>query len=45
MLKSNFYTDDIKQYVEAARRLGWETEVFTDAARFKEETKKRRTTP
>jgi FMN phosphatase YigB (HAD superfamily) len=40
-----FYTDDIKQYVEAARRLGWEAEVFTDAAHFKEETKKRRTTP
>ncbi len=40
-----FYTDDIKQYVEAARRLGWEAEVFTDATHFKEETKKRRTTP
>ena len=40
-----FYTDDIKQYVEAARRLGWEAEVFTDTAHFKEETKKRRTTP
>jgi FMN phosphatase YigB (HAD superfamily) len=40
-----FYTDDIKQYVEAARRLGWEAEVFTDAAHFKEETKKRRTVP
>jgi len=32
-----FYTDDSPQYVEAARRLGWEAEVFTDAAHFKEE--------
>jgi FMN phosphatase YigB (HAD superfamily) len=31
-----FYTDDIKQYVEAARSLGWEAQVFTDAAHFKE---------
>jgi len=35
-----FYTDDNPQYVEAARCLGWESEVFTDAARFKEKIKK-----
>jgi FMN phosphatase YigB (HAD superfamily) len=38
-----FYTDDIPLYVEAARRLGWEAEVFSDAARFKEEITRRRT--
>jgi len=38
-----FYTDDTPRYVEAARRLGWEAEVFTDAAHFKEEIRKRRT--
>jgi FMN phosphatase YigB (HAD superfamily) len=38
-----FYTDDIPRYVEAARRLGWEAEVFSDAARFKEEITWRRT--
>lgn len=38
-----FYTDDTPRYVEAARRLGWEAEVFTDAAHFKEEIRKLRT--
>ncbi len=38
-----FYTDDTPRYVEAARRLGWEAEVFTDAAHFKEGIRKRRT--
>lgn len=38
-----FYTDDTRLYVEAAQRLGWEAEVFTDAAHFKEEIRKRRT--
>lgn len=38
-----FYTDDIPRYVEAARRLGWDAEVFSDAARFKEEITRRRT--
>ena len=38
-----FYTDDTPRYVEAARRLGWKAEVFTDAAHFKEEIRKRRT--
>jgi 2-haloacid dehalogenase len=37
-----FYTDDNPRYVEAARRLGWEAEVFTDAAQFIEQIKKRR---
>ena len=37
-----FYTDDNPQYVEAARRLGWDAEVFTDAAHFLEQIKKRR---
>ncbi len=36
-----FYTDDTAHYVEAARSLGWEAEVFTDAAHFKEEVRKR----
>jgi 2-haloacid dehalogenase len=36
-----FYTDDNPQYVEAARCLGWESEVFIDAARFKEQIRKR----
>jgi 2-haloacid dehalogenase len=31
-----FYTDDNPRYVEAARRLGWDAEVFIDAAHFKE---------
>ncbi len=38
-----FYTDDTPRYVESARRLGWEAEVFTDAAHFKEGIRKRRT--
>jgi len=37
-----FYTDDNPRYVEAARRLDWEAEVFTDAADFKEQIRKRR---
>jgi len=40
-----FYTDDNPRYVEAAQRLGWEAEVFTDAAHFKEQIRKRRTDP
>ena len=38
-----YYTDDNPRYVEAARRLGWEAEVFTDAAHFKEHIRKYRT--
>jgi len=38
-----FYTDDNPRYVEAARRLDWEAEVFTDAEHFKEQIRKRRT--
>lgn len=37
-----FYTDDSPRYVEAAQRLGWEAEVFIDAAHFKEHVLKRR---
>jgi FMN phosphatase YigB (HAD superfamily) len=37
-----FYTDDIPSYVAAARRLGWDAEVFTDAAQFKKKLGKLR---
>jgi 2-haloacid dehalogenase len=37
-----FYTDDSPRFVEAARRLGWDAEVFLDAAHFKEEVARRR---
>ncbi len=37
-----FYTDDSPRYVEAARRLGWDAEVFIDAAHFKEHVGRRR---
>lgn len=37
-----FYTDDILHHVEAARHLGWDAEVFSDAAQFREEVEKRR---
>jgi FMN phosphatase YigB (HAD superfamily) len=37
-----FYTDDMPTYVEAARQLGWDAEVFHDAARFRYDTEKRR---
>jgi len=40
-----FYTDDNPRYVEAARRLDWEAEVFTDAAHFKEQIRKFRRDP
>jgi 2-haloacid dehalogenase len=36
-----FYTDDNPQYVEAARRLGWDAEVFSDTVHFKEHVRKR----
>ncbi len=36
-----FYTDDTPQHVEAARRLGWQAEVFSGAAHFKEEIRRR----
>ena len=32
-----FYTDDMAQYVEAARRLGWKAEVFHDSSGFLED--------
>ena len=35
-----FYTDDTPQHVEAARRLGWQAEVFSGAAHFKEEIRR-----
>jgi 2-haloacid dehalogenase len=37
-----FYTDDNSRYVEAAQRLGWDAEVFIEAAHFKQEIGKRR---
>ena len=36
-----FYTDDNPRYVEAARRQGWDAEVFLDATHFKEDVMKR----
>jgi len=36
-----FYTDDSPRFVEAARSLGWDAEVFLDAAHFKEEVARR----
>ena len=37
-----FYTDDILRHVQAARHLGWDAEVFSNAAQFREEIEKRR---
>jgi len=37
-----FYTDDSPQFVDAARNMGWDAEVFIDAAHFKEEVARRR---
>ena len=37
-----FYADDSLTYIEAARQLGWEAEVFINAEQFKEEVAKRR---
>ena len=37
-----FYTDDNPSFVDAARRLGWDAEVFIDAAHFKDEIRRRR---
>jgi 2-haloacid dehalogenase len=37
-----FYTDDSPQFVETARKLGWQAELFIDAEQFKEEVKRRR---
>jgi len=37
-----FYTDDLVRHVEAARHLGWDAEVFSDPAQFREEIEKRR---
>jgi FMN phosphatase YigB (HAD superfamily) len=32
-----FHTDDLPQYVEAARRMGWRSEVFRNSLQFKNE--------
>jgi 2-haloacid dehalogenase len=32
-----FHTDDLPEYVEAARRMGWRSEVFTSSSQFKNE--------
>ena len=37
-----FYIDDILRNIEAARHLGWDAEVFSGAAQFREEVEKRR---
>lgn len=37
-----FYTDDSPAFVDAARGLGWDAEVFIDAAHFKEQVARRR---
>jgi len=37
-----FYTDDNPRFVEAARNLSWDAEVFIDAAHFKEQVRRRR---
>lgn len=37
-----FYTDDSPRFVEAARSLGWDAEVFIDADHFKEEIARRK---
>jgi len=39
-----FYTDDSPQFIEAARSLGWDAEVFIDSAHFKEELARRQST-
>jgi 2-haloacid dehalogenase len=39
------YVDDILENVETARTLGWQAEVFRDAAQFKEEIKRRLPNP
>jgi 2-haloacid dehalogenase len=31
----HFHTDDLPEYVEAARQMGWRSEVFTNALQFK----------
>ena len=36
-----FYTDDMAQYVEAARCLGWNAEVFRDSSGFMEDIQQR----
>ena len=36
-----FYTDDMAQYVAAARRLGWNAEVFRDSSGFMEDIQQR----
>ncbi len=39
------YVDDILENVEAARRLGWQAEVFLDANQFQEQIKRRLPNP
>lgn len=39
-----YYTDDIPRFVEASRNMGWDAEVFIDAAHFKQEVAKRKRT-
>jgi FMN phosphatase YigB (HAD superfamily) len=37
-----FHTDDLPQYVEAARRMGWRSEVFRNSLQFKNEVLRNR---
>lgn len=37
-----FHTDDLPQYVEAARRMGWRSEVFRNPLQFKNEVLRNR---
>ena len=39
------YVDDILENIETARSLGWQAEVFRDAAQFKEEIERRLPNP
>lgn len=32
-----FHTDDLPEYVEAARKMGWRSEVFRSSSRFRDE--------
>ena len=37
-----FHTDDLPEYVEAARRVGWRSEVFRNSLQFKNEVLRNR---
>jgi 2-haloacid dehalogenase len=37
----HFYTDDLPEYVEAARQMGWRSEIFKSPAQFRTEALKK----